>query len=453
MTSPGNTTVPKPNAATLNSRTSALRIALIAAFVATCVFFVFFFVSAAFQHDRANGHAAEPMWVVLLAAGFLLAPYIVSWFLLSTREPKAVATGAGVAGGFFGAFLIVSPYAVMVMLMFLGLSATDRGADHGLMAAGLTLLVFMAISLWIVRSAFRIGKTQWNAFGVAIGATAFYLFFGFQSLSLTAFRGQRHAEQKRVQSEMEMYKPAMLARQKVLALSACVLRHHMLHPAAGYPASIDPLPPAYNCEPSLPADPIPEFTFIYTPQTDPAAGRVTDFQLTGMPGQKGVRGREPLLIDSRGIVFVDYPWEMHDVTPKVMVMPSDLPNSQLDSLKLNLDFYMRDKSNGVAPASLSSAIFPSPAFEPPIVEEGRTRLESRDYEILYWPPKAGEPSRFAISARCKRYGEICLRSYLIDYDGSIHATGEPRQATAEDPAPLRCENANSECEDVIWDPV
>ena len=227
----------------------------------------------------------------------------------------------------------------------------------------------------------------------------------------------------------------------------------MLHPTAGYPASIDPLPPAYTCNPSLPTDPIPEFTFTYTPQTDPATGGVTDFQLTGMPGQKGVRGREPLLIDSRGIVFVDYPWEMHDVTPKVMVMPSDLPNSQFDSLKLNLDLYMKNKSNGVAPASLNTQIFPTPAFEPPIVEEGRTRLESRDYEILYLPPKAGEPSRFAISAQCKRYGEICLRSYLIDYDGSLHATGEPRQATADDPAPLRCENANSECGDVIWDPL
>jgi hypothetical protein len=166
-----------------------------------------------------------------------------------------------------------------------------------------------------------------------------------------------------------------------------------------------------------------------------------------------VRGREPILIDSRGIVFVDYPWEMHDVTPKVMVMPSDLPNSQLDSLKMNLDLYMQNKSHGVAPAMLSTQIFPTPAFEPPIVETGRTRLESRDYEILYLPPKDGEPSRFAISARCKRYGEICLRSYLIDYDLSLHATGEPRQATADDPAPLRCENANSECEDVIWDPI
>ena len=46
------------------------------------------------------------------------------------------------------------------------------------------------------------------------------------------------------------------------------------------------------------------------------------------------------------------------------------------------------------------------------------RLETRDYETLYLPPKAGDPNRFAISVLCKSYGENCLRSYFADYDGS-----------------------------------
>jgi len=319
-----------PNTAAIGSRVTELRIALVGAFLASCGFFFFFSTSAAVQHDRVNGPAPVPAWIVLLGFGFYLAPYIISWFLLSTREQTSIASGAGVACGFFGAFLIVSPYALVVMWLFVGLSANDRGADHGLLAAGLTLLVFMVISLWIVWQAFRIGKIQWNTFGIAAGVTAFYLYFGFQSFNLTAYRGQRHAEQKRVQAEMDLYKPAMLARQRIVSLTACLLKNHMLHPEAEYPASIDPLPAGYTCAPSPPTDPIPEFTFTYTPQTDSSNNRVTDFQLTAMPGQKGVRGREPMLIDGRGIVFVDYPWEMQNVTPKVMVMPSDLPYSQID---------------------------------------------------------------------------------------------------------------------------
>jgi len=139
-----------PNTAAIGSRVTELRIALVGAFLASCGFFFFFSTSAAVQHDRVNGPAPVPAWIVLLGFGFYLAPYIISWFLLSTREQTSIASGAGVACGFFGAFLIVSPYALVVMWLFVGLSANDRGADHGLLAAGLTLLVFMVISLWIV---------------------------------------------------------------------------------------------------------------------------------------------------------------------------------------------------------------------------------------------------------------------------------------------------------------
>jgi hypothetical protein len=451
MTSTSDTTAPKPNAPTFASRTSALRTAIIAAFVTTCVFFFFLGSSGVLQHDRQQ-RPTPPLWVFLLGAAFSLAPYVISWFLLSKREEQSIATGAGVACAFFGAFALVSPCAFMAMFLFVGMSAWNGPPDLGLMAAGLTMLVYTVISLWIVWSAFKIGKIQWNAFGLAVGATAFYLYFGFQSLSLTAYRGQRGAEQKKVQADMELYKPAILARETIIGLTACLLRNHVLHPEAEYPASLNSRPADWACETKFATNAVPEFTLNYEPQRDTASGRVTDFQLTAMPGKKGIRGREPLLIDSRGIVFVDYPWEMENVTAKVMVMPSDFSNSEIDLLRLNLDRYIEDKGNGLAPATLK-ADFAGAGYEAPIIEDGRTRLEARDYETLYWPPKAGAPSRFAISAQCKRYGEICLRSYFADYDGSLHATGEPRPATADDPVPLRCEKGALECEDMIWDPI
>jgi hypothetical protein len=267
MANSPNSKLPVASTSALGSRISQLRVALIASFLASCVFCFFLFTSAAVQHDRAsNARASAPAWVFPLGTVFFLAPYILSWILLSTRQPETIAGGAGVACAFFGASLLASPNLIMAMFLIVGMSAWNSAPDPGLMAAGLTLLVFLAISLWIVWSAFRIGKTQWNAFGVAIGATAFYLFFGFQSLTLTVFRGQRHGEQKRVQSEMEMYKPAMLARQKVIALTACLLRNHMLHPEAGYPAAIDPLPAGYRCDsqPSYRPDPRIHF-YLHAP--------------------------------------------------------------------------------------------------------------------------------------------------------------------------------------------
>jgi hypothetical protein len=454
MTGPHNTPAPKSKVATLDSRTSKLRTALIAALVATCLFFLLFFVSVALQHRLQEGRPSPPVWVFLLGFAFLLAPYITSWFLLSNREQESIAAGAGVACGFFGAFVLVSPYAFAVTFLFGAMSVWGGPPDRGMQAAGLTLLVYLVISLWIVWSAFRIGKVQWSKFGEGVGATAFYLFVGFELLIAAGNQGQQQAEQKRAQANMELYEPARLALQTVVSLTACLLRNHMLHPEADYPATLNPRPADWACDTSFATDAVPEFKLEYDPEKDLAGGRVTDFQLTAVPSKKGIRGREPFMIDSRGIIFVDYPWEMENVTPKVVVQQGDFFYSQIEALKRNIEQYIREKNNGVAPATLNAEAIGGLGHERPTIEDGGMRLETRDFETLYFPPKPGDPNRFAISVLCKSYGHNCLRSYFADYDGTIHATGEPRQATAEDPAFFRCERFfNGECPDIIWDPI
>jgi hypothetical protein len=342
----------------------------------------------------------------------------------------------------------------MAMSLFVGMSAWNGPPDHGLLAAGFVLLALMVISLWIVWSALRIGKVQWSAFGLAVGVTAVYLYFGFQSLSLTAYRGQRGAEQKKVQAEMDLYKPARLATQTIVSLTACLLRNHMLHPETEYPATLSPHPADWACDTSFATNAVPEFTLNYEPQKDAATGRVTDFQLTAMPDRKGIRGRDPVMIDSRGIIFVDYPWNMENVTPKVTVEEGDFFYSQIEALKRNIEQYMKDENNGIAPATLNADAIGGLGHERPTIEDGGMRLETRDFETLYLPPKPDDPHQFALSVQCKSYSHNCLRSYFADYDGSIHATGEPRQATAKDPAFSRCERfLGGECDDVIWDPI
>ncbi len=36
----------------------------------------------------------------------------------------------------------------------------------------------------------------------------------------------------------------------------------------------------------------------------------------------------------------------------------------------------------------------------------------------------------------------------MDYEGVIHGTGEPRQATADDPVALDCEASDAQCKGV-----
>ena len=388
----------------------------------------------------------------MLFAGFVLLPHVTSFVLLSLRRPRIIAAGAGIACGLFSAILLASPGLLIMMFLFIGLSAGSMGprADPGLVKAGACLLAYLAIAIWIGVSALRIGKIRWSAFIMAICATWVYLFIGFPRMRLAEFRAQQHAEQQKEQADMKLYTPQMLARQRIVSLSACFLQDHMVHPNSEFPASLEQLPADSGCERAPTADTIPEYTFTYTPQTDAATGHVNDFQLIAIPKAKGVLNRNPMLIDGRGIVFVDYPWEMENVTPRIMVLPSDRQYSQIDALKGNIESYIRNKGNGIAPATLNAEIMGALGHEMPTIAEGGKRLETRDFVARYFGPKSGDAKSFAISVQCQSYAQNCVRSFFSDYDGTIHATGEPRQASADDPIPPQCENGFSECMDVAW---
>ena len=423
-----------------------IRNTLIFAFAAGCASCFFFFASAAVQHDRKNGTGAVPTGTILLAAGFLLLPFLVSYFLLSSEKDESNAAGAGIAGTMFGLLLLSSPYAILGIALFVGLSAWNGPPDLGLVAAGIALLVFFAASVRIAWLSYLIGKLQWRFFGLAACATAIYFYVGPRQLKAVAYKSQQQAERQRVQKDMKLNMPGELARQKVMQVTACLLRSHMQNPTADYPESLDQLPAGCNLQSG---DLPPEFTFSYAAQND-SSGQASDFRLTAIPKMKGVLGRNPLLSDSRGIVFVYYPWEMEGATPQVMAMPSDREYSQIDALKSNVEKYIQEKNNGVAPDALDPQSMGSLGHEIPTIEDAGKRLETRDFRILYLASGAANPGQFALSVECKSYGQNCLRSFFSDYDGTLHATGEPRAATTNDPPPLMCEKVSSECEEVTW---
>jgi hypothetical protein len=120
-------------------------------------------------------------------------------------------------------------------------------------------------------------------------------------------------------------------------------------------------------------------------------------------------------------------------------------------MKKNIDLYLKDHGLAAAPDTLNAEIVGADfGFEIPTVEDNGMRLRTKNFMTRYFPPQAGDPNRFALSAQCQSYGQNCLRSYFLDYDGVVHSTGEPRQATADDPPALECEQNDQPCKDVGW---
>jgi hypothetical protein len=87
----------------------------------------------------------------LVLAGFLLPP-VVSLVFLSLKQRNVLLAGIAVACVYFGAILVVSPFALLGTLLGLGLSANEHGFDHGLLAAASALVVLLIVSIRIFGS-------------------------------------------------------------------------------------------------------------------------------------------------------------------------------------------------------------------------------------------------------------------------------------------------------------
>jgi hypothetical protein len=395
-------------------------------------------------HPDALKGVPDPTWISVVWATLPLAPYLLSLVLLSTRRAESVTAGAGIAGGLFAWFLMLSPSMGMGLTLGFGLFQ----APYFLQTA-ISLLVFLAISIWVVIAAVWTGKANWIVFSVAAGATFVCVVSGFSSLRNAQYEFHRANEQQKQEDEFYRHRPRPAgARQYLMYLASCLFQSHFAHPESPYPLGIDPQT-RWGCDTRFGANAVPDFKLSYTPQTDPASGKVVDFQLVALPKRKGVANHNPLMIDRRGIVFVQDPWA-ENVLPKIMATPGGGGSSQIEVLKGNIERYMKEKNGGVAPAVLTAEIIGTFPYETPAVDQSGTYVETKSFSYVYLAPKPGAPNQFGIIAQCQSYAENCLRSYFLDYDGVMHGTAEPRQPEREDPTALDCEIVRSECKGVHW---
>ncbi len=385
----------------------------------------------------------NPQWMSMLWFAFLLAPYVVSLILLSTRNAKSKVVGSGIAAGFFGLALAASPFMFAGLILAFGLSQ----APYGLQTA-ISLLVFLLISAWIVVSGVRIGNLNWPVFVVAVTLTCAYGIQGRKTLFLTEYRLGRKHEQQKAQDAVNAFRPTADAQHELESLAGCLILNQAVQPKNGYPLSLETPPAGWSCETKFDADAVKGFDIAYSPLADATSGLVKDFRLTAIPLEKGIRAHYPLMVDSRGIVFSDPNWS---ITPShfIRAATSEQRFAEIDQLKTNIDHYMGEKVLTEAPPTLNAEIIGTTyGFYVPTIDTNGTSLEIKNYAITYFPPKAEKPSHYAISVQCQSYGKDCLRSYFMDYEGVIHGTGEPRQATADDPVALDCEASDAQCKGV-----
>jgi hypothetical protein len=384
---------------------------------------------------------------------FFSIPYVAALILLVwTPHPLATAAGGGIAFAFFGAIALYCIGMFLTVFVWAGLSRNAL-LFHAL---GAVVLLFLVSLFIVIASAFQLRQSS-VAFAVAACITAAYITAGVSKIRLHSYRVEQKSQRSIEATNTALVGTHYNARTVVARLAACLIEYHQTHPRKGFPSSLSALPPELHlpqgasCDPAL-ASPGhgADYTFTYTPEADPSAGAFNDFRLLAMPvpAKKGLPYLDPILVDSRGRIFVYVGWSVgpnKDSYPAIIETPDDFRASQIFGLRYDLKTFL-EKNNGAPPATLS-ALFDKPqanaANDPDTDREGA-------YELKYISPAHAGPVRFAVSSTCQSYGDQCIRSFLLTPDLEIHQTSEPRLATAKDPPIPDCEKYAQTCRDIDW---
>lgn len=395
-----------------------------------------------------------PSFILLLVLCEL--PLAVAVFALTrTASGERLVRASGIAFGASVTFAVIIPPLFFVTMMSIWEFA---GTYRGLVAFQNFLPICLISALWLAFCAFSLRRNNLRVFLRWTGAGFASLVIALVMMFVTSVPGSGEAKSDLAHQRVDYSGDA-----HVRAVAACLIRHKFLHPEEGFPRSLDAIKPDWNCDPKL-ADPwgLHGYWTLYSPMIDPDTHRAVDFRVQAIPLETGAWSG----VDSRGEVL-EYTAVRENVIAaqrsgkrpykKAWGREGIFPFAY--SVRDSIREYMRTHDPQRAPDSLSGVQeyqWSSHVCED--VDENEVDPQKRIikaaqgqvcYKVNYFPPVSEAADTFALSVTCTSYGQECIRSYYMDNDGILHATAQPRPATAEDPGLEPCERATA-CDDPIW---
>jgi hypothetical protein len=375
--------------------------------------------------------------------------------LIAMRHGTArerVVRSAGIAFGVALTFTVMSPPLLFVTMMSIWEFA---GRYRGLVAFEHFVPVCMISALWLILCARSRRNEDRGTFMKSSGIGVAGVVIAFALMSAASVTGSGEVKTKAAYQGV-----AYSAEIHVRAVAACLIRHQFLHPEQGFPSSLSSIGPDWNCDSKL-ADPwgFRGYCTLYSTVIDPASRRAVDFRVQAIPLERGLWAAA----DGRGEVLVFTPVRENAIRrkpAKTSGRPHEMAVDRGEILPVVYDIrgnvreYMREHDRRGAPSSLSGLFEQrqsSPFCDNDDPKQRFIEAEAGHVcnKVDYFPATSETPDGFAVSVTCTSYGQECIRSYFLDYDGTVHATPEPRAATAQDPVLLPCEEEQA-CDDPVW---
>lgn len=370
--------------------------------------------------------------------------------LMNGEQSKRTLRAAGTAFGIALSFCIIW----LPLAFDAGLTAWEDRAGY-LAQLDQFLWPCLAFALWMLVTAWRCGKGQRLAFArsALMGVGSFVLTLVL--INAASVTGSGEAKEKLRFQQVTQFPDV-----HIRAVAACLIRHHLLHPDEGFPSSLADIQQDWNCAAAL-SDPWALHKYwIYYSAVDRSPRGFQDFRIASIfPDDRSSRLS---VVDKRGDVLnlvgaglTGYERQRQHIP--LQTVDADDILYRLLRVRDDITVYMSTHDPNNAPPSLDGLMDPrmlGNACED--TGNPQDRVIGRGYlcfKINYFPPSGTPPSTFAISLECVSYGDGCLRSFYLDYDGTIHGTTEPRPATNQDPGLLPCETKltyAAACDDPVW---
>ena len=382
-------------------------------------------------------------------------PWLVGlWALFSGDAQKRAARGAGIAFGAAVGFCFLS----VPLYLMLGLKIWDNRNPHSsLVMLESFLPVCLIVCLGVVAAAWLCGKGNRGTFAKAAGIGLAVFVVAFFLIGASQVRGSGEAKEKAVYVQ-----PAMSAEYQLRMVAACLIRHRYLYPEDGFPGSLAAISADWNCEAGA-NDPwaLPGYWIYYS-----AVDRGKDFRLEAIPTEQARNFQQVSTSDGRGEVLKFYGLNasaeqiknanIHGHFAVQTVDADSLYYYALRMVRGAVENYMSAHDLANAPPSLDG-VFDMAQLRRACEDdekgakerEIKTHAKGPCFTVGYSPNPGTPANTFSIAMTCVSYGTGCIRSYFLDFDGKVHATAEPRPATAEDPGLLPCETIQV-CNDDVW---
>ena len=383
------------------------------------------------------------MWLPFLLV--TLPPYLVILWRLATRPDDRIGLGIAIACGALAILLL----AWFVIAMARVKEMAPLNLFVGLLFWHVTLLtaafVFVPLQIKLISSAYTalaasgVGRTS-GAIGLGAGLTVVYAIMAMGALRPLG-EGTGKAARSTEYSETA-------ASEHLLTLYRCLWREAGPGAVKGFPESEEALRArGADCwNPAIAPGGTAygtHYEFRYVPGPRESDGLIRSFAIATKKRNRAGAWTDSFYLDHMGIIRRSVERWATAETDRIESFKRSVIPDLLGVLDAYHDVHgaypvrmlpLSDKDKaGPYDLVLSDASMSTRSVTPGA--DGTTLIDRHDARLVYAPILAskGGASAFTISVRGAYNSIRDLRSYFVDVDGRIHATGESREATAADP--------------------